>query len=572
MSTINDFIAQLNGFNPMDPTTAQILQKYQQGGIPGQNTFGVTNSVTPAVGGTALPDMPPPIPQDTPPIPPTTDTNIQNAPLSNQQSGGTSASLAKMQQDAMFGTSTPPATSSTPSATPPPAIPPAPPVPMTSSPATPTDPAAMNYWQSIFDNNGNNVPTQSSTGNNPEGQIGAGIHNAIAPIIENPYIKGILGAVGNAFQTSPLANDFNQLTGVAGAITGTPDLFGPNPLNPSTPGAGSQTGGGNPSPFDDNINKLTSRLQQISAMSQGGPANTAKFAPMVKYITEQLKDQMALRTEWRANQSAIGNAAAGSDAAKDIISTGETSERLHEKLDYLNKAIATGDPLQLYQAINSITEDQALLEGFKRVPGGLEAVNTAENAASGGAMDGFLDATHSVLVPQKIEGNLKGIFNISKILDNNYDTLMRQQQVYNSTIGKGNLGTAQQYNKYYQTSGPLSMEALTTNFNNTMKNTNFGGSGALATRTVSQAENSGEMTGKVQAATKGGQFKGYITEGADMLGLSPQQYSDNVPPSVQQNLTIARQKVQSGATDAKGAQAYINQQKQIYGKLVQNGE
>ncbi len=332
-------------------------------------------------------------------------------------------------------------------------------------------------------------------------------------------LQTLLGGVNKNFAMSDygpgvsMAEDTLNKLPVVGGITKwaglTPQNTGTMPNNNST-GANST---GSATTQDPLIDSLQQKITQYGQISSGSPALTAKYAPFIKDLQDQLKNAREAQVSERANQGAVGIYPAGSAGAQQIASDGADSERMFEAVNNLKKAALSNNPQELEQAAHLITTDTALIEGFKRIPGGSEALGQLEDAYGGGSMEGWLDKTTGVIVPSKIEGTLKGLLNSAQISQNNYDTELRQARIYDSSTGKGNIDTAKLYNKYYGTPFPDSNDILGTG--------DFSPSGALASNAINQNEEAGKQAGAYQVAGTAGKITGGYGQAKKLFASPP---------------------------------------------------
>jgi len=520
--------------NPaVDPITGQLLPAYQNA-IAAQGNGAVTNAPVQTPVQTPVSDQTPP------PLPP----ELANVDLSN--------------------------------------LPP-PPMDNTSTPAAPAQSSSPSWWDSIVNSGGNNVPAQTAPGDNPEGKIGAGVHNAIAPVVGNSYIHGLMSAIGNAFQSSPLGNDFNQLAGIASAATGTPDLFGPNPLNPQGTATGAN-GTGIPqtaasTPADPLIAQTQQKIGQYNSMLQGmNPMNPRykMYTEALNTLNTQLKEYQAQQVSYLAENGKMG--ALSADDAKEASTLGSAAKSSHQLLskmgDVVGKVTENPNDMSVLPELQSLAEsyitNHNMELGLKRAPGGGAEAAGAITAAAGGDLSGFLDPQSGLIDPNRVKGVLKAMAIESKIEDTKFDTLMRYGRIYDSSgeaSGKpmfpGNLKTAQLMNPDYDPNNANSQvnklyKAYDSNISGETDNNKWKTMSDLG---LNLAKTEGGLAGKYAIASKAAQVGGGLNEGLsiiknlfgygpnDQLSDSQKQALDGIPAPAQQAGIKLQQRLQADPTN-----------------------
>lgn len=439
---------------------------------------------------------------------------------------------------------------------------PAPPIPEgVNSPMPPSAPSSGNWFDNVMGGLKTIVENPiSAVGNGAAGLIsgvgtigggvtgaaspaisavGDAVHNITSPLLENPFIQQLLGAVNKASATAPIGQSLNQAEQLLGGVTGSPVptvYGGMTGANGTTSSNGKS--GGLLTPYDQQIDTLTQKGQYLTSALAGMPTSNPQYQMYQKALDDnntQLKNLYGLQGDYRTNAGAIGQYAAGSDGAKNIVATGQENERMIELKQNLGRDLSVENPdsVQLTADIQAIRNDNVLLEGFKRMPGGDAAQDALSDMDS--SLDGLIDPSTGVINPLKLKGVLKAINNTSDILGHNYDTQMRQGQVYDSTAnggkGNGDLVTAQRYNRYYQTPDQANAKNI---LDSVINRTDLSKDGPMANTAVNQAQEGGYVSGRYQAAQTAGKGAGYLQGAKDLTntngpqlpnGVSQEQYS-----------------------------------------------
>ena len=259
------------------------------------------------------------------------------------------------------------------------------------------------------------------------------------------------------------------------------------------PSVNAGNGGSSRSPYATAIASGEAKLQQYNQMALSSPQMAAIYKPYIDSIQEGLKNDYALNESWIKNEGNAGTAVNGSPEKQDIETAGQESVKLHGAQSILTAAIASGDPQKLIAAANSINEDQKLMVGIRRL-GGEDAANAIETIAENGTIPiPWLDKATGVLVPSKVKGSLQGMFEVSQNNDRQYDTLMKQNKIWDPTAGYHDAQTAYTYNPDYFTYDP---KAANDAFNVALEK----GLPLLSQNAQDQAAKTAELSGKYTGA------------------------------------------------------------------------